>query len=165
MEGWLKPSHPFFFCIRRNRRRHCSLRRRYQTTTQNAQCWYHPCTAEKIKNLIETVSIRFYGAAAGARIPDSQIKSLILYQLSYSNMSYTYVSSIYRFLRSRRNCRYRCKSRGHHPTSRTTHRWRRPCPAKYQYFTYIRYIIFKSDDFSVFYHLITSFVIYYPLWI
>ena len=39
-----------------------------------------------------------YGAAAGTRIPDSQIKSLILYQLSYSNTSYTYVSLIYRFL-------------------------------------------------------------------
>lgn len=59
---------------------------------------YNPYWAIKIsarrenKNLIEVVSIRFYGAAAGARIPDSQIKSLILYRLSYSNMSYTYVS-------------------------------------------------------------------------
>lgn len=62
------------------------------------------CVRRKIKNLIETISIRFYGAAAGARIPDSQIKSLILYQLSYSNMSYTYVSLAYRFLCSRKNC-------------------------------------------------------------
>ena len=61
------------------------------------------CDRRENKNLIETISIRFYGAAAGTRIPDSQIKSLILYQLSYSNLSYTYVSLIYRFLRSRRN--------------------------------------------------------------
>lgn len=86
------------------------------------------------KNLIEIISIRFYGAAAGARIPDSQIKSLILYQLSYSNMSYTYVSLIYRFLRSRRNSRHRRSYRRHQPTSRTTYYSRRTCTAKLSYF-------------------------------
>lgn len=119
---------------------------------------YYPHWAIKIsarrenKNLIEIVSIRFYGAAAGARIPDSQIKSLILYQLSYSNMSYTYVSLIYRFLCFRRNNQHCCsRRRRHQTTSQNTHCGYHSCPAKnIKYFTYIDYIVIKSDDFSVF---------------
>ena len=47
---------------------------------------------EENKNPIENISIGYSGAAAGTRIPDISIKSRILYQLSYSNISYTYVT-------------------------------------------------------------------------
>ena len=113
MEGWLNSSHPFFFisvgivvdtvvvaAVDVTRRGH---------KPRNVMVDEEVHVRRENKNLIEIVSIRFYGAAAGARIPDSQIKSLILYQLSYSNMSYTYVSLIYRFLRSRRNSRHRSR--------------------------------------------------------
>ena len=152
MEGWLDLSHPFFFVSVGN----ADIATATAVDVTNRS--HVPRSAVEVhvrrqnKNLIEIISIRFYGAAAGARIPDSQIKSLILCQLSYSNMSYTYVSLVYRFLRSRRNCKGRhCGSRSRRGQKATHYMHCRnfPWPAKYQYFTYIRYIVFKSDDFSV----------------